>query len=110
MAARSFRYPISPLEAVVLLYHVVHSEDAENDADRTVEEIMAEIDSFDGYLSKGVLESALYCCNMEAERENFWHPYDWTFDRFLKDVIPFKQQFNKYYNVICEVDKDGSDD
>src|SRR6266404_9540479 len=97
---RSFRYPVSPLEALVLVHHVVHSEDAENDADRTVAEIVAEIDAFDGYLSKGVLESALYCCNIENEKKNFWHPLHWSFKQFLEDVIPKRQKFNSYYNVI----------
>ncbi len=92
------------------MHHVIHSEDAENDADRTVAEIIAEIDAFDGYLSKGVLESALYCCNIENEKDQFWHPLDWTFERFLKDVVPNKQKFNSYYNVLLEEKENGSDD
>ncbi len=100
--SRSFRYPVSPLEALVLIHHVVHSEDAENDADRTVEEIIAEIDAFDGYLSKGVLESALYCCNIEDERKKFWHPLKWTFDKFVTETLPHKQKFHRYHNVIIE--------
>ena len=106
---RSFRYPVSPLEALVLIHHVIHSDDAENDADRTVEELVAEIDAFDGYLSKGVLESALYCCNMEDEKKKFWHPLKWSFDKFVKDTIPRGQTFNKYYNVLCEETVNGPD-
>lgn len=107
---RNFRYAVSPLEALVLIHHVIASEDAENDADRTVAEIAAEIDTFDGYLSKGVLESALYCCNMENEREAFWHPLRWTFDHFVKELIPKNQVFNRYYNVLCEETTDGPND
>ncbi len=110
MATRSFRYPVSPLEAIVLLHHVMYSEDAENDADRTVEELISEIDAFDGYLSKGVLESGLYCCNIEDEKKKFWHPWEWSLDRFVKELLPRGQKFNKYYNVICEENEDGSDD
>lgn len=99
---RSFKYPISPMEALVLLHHVIHSEDTENDADRTVKEIASEIDSFDGYLSKGVLESALYACNMEEERKKFWHPFNFSFDKFVSELLPMRQKFNKYYNVIYD--------
>lgn len=100
--SRRFRYAISPLEAYVLIKHVLESEDAENDAEHTVEELAAEIDTFDGYVSKGILESALYCCNMESERGAFFHPMHTTpnFDRFVKDLLPLDQEFDKYYNVI----------
>ncbi len=109
MVGRSFRYPVSPLSALILIHHVVNSEDAENDADRTVEEIVSEIDTFKGYLSKGVLESALYCCNLEDENKQFWHPWKRPFDMFVKELLPHGQTFNKYYNVICEEIKDGPD-
>lgn len=102
MVNRTFRYPVSPLQALILIHHVVHCEDAENDADRTVEEIVAEIDSFGGYLSKGVIESALYCCNIESERKNFWHPLKQTFERFLKEIVPHGQHFDQYYNCIYD--------
>lgn len=93
------------------MHNVLHSDDADNDADRTVEEIVAEIDAFDGYLSKGVLESALYCCNIENEKKKFWHPLGWSFDKFLKDVVPKQQKFNKYYNVFLpEEQEDGQTD
>lgn len=102
-----YSFKVSPLQAVVLLHHVVTSEDADNDADRTIEEIVAEIDGFNGYLSKGVLESALYCCNMEYERGNFWHPLNQSFDKFLSNVVPKSLHYDRYYNVIYEV-KDGA--
>lgn len=86
----------------MLIHHVMHCEDAENDADRTVEELATEIDEFDGYLSKAVLESALYCCNMENERKKFWHPLGQRFERFLEDVIPRGKHFDRYRNVIYD--------
>ncbi len=110
MTPRTFRYRVTPLQAVILLYHVMISEDAENDADRTVEEIAADIDTFNSYLSKGVLESALYCCNLEDEKGKFWHPWKWPFDKFVRDLIPKDQKFNKYYNVLCEDKDDGPND
>lgn len=85
----------------------MNCEDAENDADRTVEEIITEIDDFDGYLSKGVLESALYCCNMENERNQFWHPREWSFDRFVEELLPYQKKFNNYYNVIVDEGKEN---
>lgn len=106
---RAFKYAISPLEALVLIHHVVHSEDAENDADRTVSEIVSEIDAFDGYLSKAVLESALYCCNLENEKKKFWHPLNESFDRFLKDVIPRDKHFDRYYNCIYDKKEESKD-
>lgn len=109
---RSFRFPISPLEAIVLIRNVMDCPDAENDADRTVEELCREIDAFDGYLSKGVLESALYCCNMNQENQTkvpglkFWHPSGRTFDQFVKELLPTTKAFNKYYHFIYEREED----
>lgn len=109
MSIRRFKYAISPLEALVLIHHVVHSEDAENDADKTVEEIITEIDAFDGFLSKAVLESALYCCNMEDERNKFWHPQKLSFDRFVKEVLPHDKYFHKYHCVIIDKKEEVDD-
>jgi len=96
------RFPISPLEAVVLLHNVLKCEDAENDADRTVDEIVGEIDDLDGMITKSLLESALYCCNMEDERKQFWHPLKWELKRFVKELLPHKYVFDYYYNRIEE--------
>lgn len=97
-------FKVSPLQAVVLLHHVTHSAEASNDADRTVGEIIVEIDESGGMLSKGLLESALYCCNMEAEDGKFWHPLGHNFDRFISGMLINKHlHFDKYYNVIYEV-------
>ncbi len=100
-----FRYKVSPVDALILVYHVTHCEDAENDADRTIEELINHLDTF-GYIGKGVLESALYCCNMENERRKFWHPQKRTFDSFLDRMLPNDQKFNKEYNFIFRPDKD----
>lgn len=102
---RRDRYNVSPLEAVILIHHVVASKDADNDAERTVEELVTEIDTFDGTLSRSVLESALYCCNMENEREDFWHPRSWEFKRFVKELLPPQDMYHEYYNRIIERSK-----
>jgi hypothetical protein len=103
-----YKLPVSPFQAVVLLYNVAICKEAANDADRTVQEIMEEINENNGYLPKGLLESGLYCCNMNEEDKKFWHPYGHDFDRFVKGVlIPKKFRFDKVYNSIHEV-KDGA--
>jgi hypothetical protein len=105
---RQFRYSISALETVVLMENVVKCEDANNDADRTVEELISEIDAFDGYVSKTILEAALYCCNIQSEDKKFWHPHGWSFDQFVHELLPKYHEFNKYYNWITRKDKDGN--
>jgi hypothetical protein len=102
---RSFKFPISPLKAIVLMRNTVECPEAENDAERTVEELMKEIDRLDGYVSMSVLEAALYNCNMNHEDKKFWHPWGWTFDKFIDDLLPADQVFDKDYNRI--EDRDG---
>lgn len=109
MARRRFRYAISPLEALILLRNVMDCPDAENDAERTVSELCSEIDQFDGYISRSVMESALYCSNIQDEDKLFWHPMKWTFDRFVTELLPIDQKFDRYYNTIQEKVKDGID-
>ena len=94
------RFKISPLEAVVLLHHVVNSDDAENDADRTVAELVEEIDGYRRTISKSVMESALYCCNMMDEKGKFWHPQGLTFEKFIYHVIPSDLHYDRYYSQI----------
>lgn len=120
---RSFRYPVSPLEAVVLIRNIYDCPDAENDADRTVAELVREIDDGDGYLSGPVMEAALYCSNLNEENSrkvntdpekvkgvSFWHPHEWDFNRFVKNLLPVGKVFNRYYNQIrVKEEKNGPD-
>lgn len=96
------RFRIDPLTAVVLLHNVIHCEDAENDADRTVDDLTNEINNYQMSLSKEVLESALYACNMSDEfGKGFWHPWKWNFDQFVKHCLKGQEfHFDKYYNQI----------
>lgn len=101
MVPHDFR--IGPLQAVVLMWHLTNSEDAENDADNTVGELVRALDDSGGFVPKGLLESALYCCNMEDERKKFWHPLGMPFDRFVNGILISQSlHFDKYHNVIYE--------
>lgn len=102
---RRFRYPISPIEALVLLRNILDCPHSSNDTDRTVWELCQEIDAFDGYLGRAVLESALYCCNIQDEDSRFWHPSGWGFEKFVINLLPPDQQFDRYYNIIKDKEK-----
>jgi hypothetical protein len=95
-------FKVGHLDALVLLHHIVRCEDASNDAERTVHDLIMAFESYKGWLPKAVLESALYCCNMEDERGNFWHPLGKQFDGWVRTVVPWDLHFDKYYNVIYE--------
>lgn len=91
---------LQPIEAVVLIHNIALCPDAENDADMTVREIIAEVNTGTNYINRKVLESAFYCCNMNDERGQFWHPYGMSFDRFVKKIIGKDFYFNRYYHWI----------
>jgi hypothetical protein len=97
-------FKVSPLQVVVLLYNITNCKEAGNDADRTVGEIISELDDSNGMIPKGLLESALYCANMNAEDGTFWHPFGHTLDRFITSILhPKVFRFDKYFNIIHEV-------
>lgn len=100
MAFRSVS--LRPLDIAILLHNVYHCPDASNDADHTIEEIVLTLNKGVGYLTKELLESALYCCNMNNEQGKFWHPQKVQFDSFVKHLLGADFQFNKYYNYIEE--------
>ncbi len=100
-----YKYMVSPLEAVVLMHNVTHSEDADCDADRTVTDLIKDLDTTDGYVSKGILESALFCCNIENEKGKFWHPLKYSFTAFVNELLPGGQEFHRYHNVIVKKEK-----
>lgn len=98
-------FPVLPSVCAVLAYNVMICTDAENDADRTVDELLAALDDNRGWIPRVVLESALYCCNINDEDGKFWHPQVATFPGFIKKVLGTKYHFDRYYNRIIE--KDG---
>lgn len=93
---------VRPSVAVILMHHIIKCDDAENDADRTVKELMDELDFNKGRISKSCMESALYCCNMEDEKGKFWHPLGWSFQKFLNESLAYDLAFDRYYNLIHE--------
>jgi hypothetical protein len=100
----SFR--VRPSWAVTLIDNVMACDDAENDAEKTVDDLLAELDLNNGYISRATMESALYCCNMQSERLAFRHPQGLLFKPFLKDVLPEGLAFDLYYNRIYR-EQDG---
>ena len=100
MKVTSFR--VNPSECAVLLHNVLTCEDAANDADRTVDELIVAIDTTRGWIPRAILESALYCCNMNDEKHIFWHPKQWTFIRFYKSLLGDQHDFDRYYNYILD--------
>ncbi len=90
--------------------NTIDCPEAENDADRTVQDLMREIDDLDGYVSRSVLEASLYNCNMMDEDfqkvpkvgTGFWHPFGKSFNGFLDELLPTTQRFDKYFNRIVE--------
>jgi hypothetical protein len=91
---------LRPVDIAVLLHNVYHCPDASNDADHTVNEIVTILNKGAGYLSKDILESALYCCNMNNEQGKFWHPQKISFDSFVKHLLGAKFTYDTYYNLI----------
>lgn len=106
--AKHARFKIRPSIGVVLMYHVLNSDDAEHDADRTVREIIDELDHHRGTVSKSLLESALYCCNMEDEKGKFWHPLGQSFTNFVSELLPHDLHFDRYFHQIYEKKKKKS--
>lgn len=105
---RSFR--VSIMQAAVLLHNVGICLDADCDADMTVAELVHELDKTDayrGYIARPVLESALFCCNVNDEDDEFWHPTGRTFNQFLYDVLPTDVEFDRFYNFLREKPADG---
>lgn len=102
------KYQISPIESITLLQNVLTCEEASNDADRTVDEILTELDSRKWYLSKSLLETSLYCCSMNSEQNKFYHPRGWTFAKFLANLIDGDLEFDTYYNFIRMREEDAA--
>lgn len=93
-------FHVRPSEAVILIGNVMACKDADADADRTVNELMADLNAWRGWVTKPVLESALYCCNMNDEHGQFFDPFGHGFVKFLRDVLPQGVIFDRYYNRI----------
>lgn len=52
------------------------------------------------------LEASLWACNMLEEEGEFWHPFDLTFDQFIKKIkLTNDYKYDKVYNIIEAKDK-----
>jgi len=97
-------FRVNRLETTVLLHNIFHCEDADNDADRTMEELVSSLEYNRGYVEKSVLESALYCCNMNNEQGKYWHPFRQPIKMFIKTLLGSGFTFDYYYHLINEVE------
>jgi hypothetical protein len=88
----------------VLLHNLLSCADGDNDANRTQDDLFRELNKRQVYLDKEVLESCLYCSNMNDEDGKFWHPQHKSFETFLRYVLPPKHTFDKVYNLIGHTD------
>lgn len=93
-------FKVLPSQLAVLAGNVMICKDADCDAERTADELLTEIDSNNGWLSKKVLEAALFTCNCNDEDDMFYHPLGWGFVRFLNKLLPPEFEFDRYYNQI----------
>jgi len=104
----SNKIKIKAIDVVVLLYHLYKGAELKNvgfeDASNTLPHITGQLD-YPCYLSKSLIESCLWSCNLMNELDYFWHPHNLTFDQYLKRVIPEGAKFHKMYNLILEENK-----
>lgn len=69
------------------------------DADRTIEELTRKLEHR-VLKDPSLLESALWSCNMLAEREAFDHPQGKDIKEFVKDVLGPSSTFNFQMHLI----------
>jgi hypothetical protein len=94
------KFTVSIRQLCVLMHNLLTCKDADNDADNTKAELIQAINST-VRLDKSLLESLLYCCNMNHEDGEFWHPEGRDFDTFLKYLFLAPDiKFDKDYNQI----------
>ncbi len=94
------KFKVTPFQGLVLLQNALTCGDASNDADRTADELIQELNKVHHNMNQHILESALYCCNMNAEDSKFLHPHGTDLDKFLNRLIPPGYKYDKGYNLI----------
>jgi uncharacterized protein (DUF885 family) len=57
------------------------------DADRTLDQLVAQMGRFKVDIKQDLVESCLWSANMLAEEKKFWHPQGRSFKSFLDDII-----------------------
>jgi hypothetical protein len=95
---------ITVLDLTILLYNVWLAGQDEHigfeDPKQTLETFLTKLNR-PLKLTIEDLESALWSCNLLAEKEKFWHPQRKTCDQFMKLMLS-PQGWNKDYNFIVE--------
>ena len=74
----------------------------ENDANETLESVIAYYKTRTLNLPMRLLEGGLYECNLADENKDFFHPEGLTFDQFLDTIKVGRWEFNKDYNYYEE--------
>jgi hypothetical protein len=88
------------MDVMVMLYHL-HKHAKKHghlDAERTLAVTTRALNAMHA-LEASLVESALYCCNMLNEDDDFLHPMGLSFDEFVNKVLKGKT-FNRVYNMI----------
>lgn len=98
----------------VLLWHLHQSaKDPDigyNDADETLQLITRDLVKKPANVKVSRVESALYACNLMNEAAKFWHPFDLSFDDFVRDLLIKGREpllYNKFYNFIESKNETG---
>lgn len=92
-------------DVVTLLVHCYWAiEDEEigfEDADYSFKEIHRKLCKKSIQLPKSAIESALWCCNMLDERNEFWSPRGESFREFVTRLLKdYEGEFDYFYNWI----------
>ena len=95
---------VRAVDLAILLHNVLM---AKADTEIGFEDSNETLDSLLGKMNQpfevevGLLESALWSCNMMHEKEKFWHPEGMGFRAFVQKLLP-GERFNTRYNLIEE--------
>lgn len=104
---------IRPLDLALLIWNVREAaQDAEigyEDADTSYEYFMANLNRAMP-IKRQVLEAALWASNLLDEAGEFKHPGGYSFEQWLRKLLPPGVAFDRFYNLISvpsEVDSKG---
>lgn len=70
------------------------------DAEKTLTEFELSMRRHESF-PKEAIESALWSCNLLNEKGAFFHPRGYSFDDFIRKVLP-KNDFDPVFNIIEE--------
>jgi hypothetical protein len=101
------RVDLTLLDACVLLANVHFASKNPNvgyeDVNRSLDGLVKQFISGGMVpLRVDVFESAAWAANLLGERGEFWHPRDYSFDKFIDGCLHKGQKFDKVYNRIVK--------